>query len=467
VVSVAPNSLAANFAAAMYTKSINSNCRITLTNFEEHQWFPFFHELGHHLHFAQNGIYGGFASNVKREDKMRHADIEKQCDGFAALCYATFFDEKEAAAFFYRLPFTTEMTAQQTRYAKFSVIETPAIETPAIETVIETPVMPQIGATLISSHNGFTREAIVTKRTKTQIVCVSNGNTVRLRNNETGSKWQEVGSTGHPRDEWRLAETVVEAVETIETPAIETPAIETPTIETERLAALTAIRKMAREQALYPVYDIFQYRNGQKKLLHSFNGLLEWLEKYPEYFRSYSPRSGRILVSGMLYRIAIVETPTIETIEKPVVSVKAELAAHLTPFLPESKRDLATAIGIRPPSLSRVLNGEQMSFDTLEKLMSELGIAWSSEPFIHVWNAKNMLTLDVDAIFSHYHARKQDFTPVSAWQVWDVCIPTLDWRQADSAFETGGIEYRFVKHGRIRLLASLAPSCVFHLQVIE
>ena len=237
-----------------------------------------------------------------------------------------------------------------------------------------------VGTELVSSHNGFTHTATVTRVTKTQAIATTeNGVQVRLKIEGSNGTWQAVGSNGHPRDCWKI---------------VDAPVIAAPTMET-------------------------------------------------------------------------VETPEAITVTEPIIetTVKAELAAHLSTFIETDKRELAKAADIHPAALSKVLNGSQLSFTTLESLMSVLNLALRPSVFMTVWTARNMETLDTELIIEHYLLRKGDFTPLQRGKLFDfILLPRISDTEI-TPFD--GCRWRVVKLGKRRLAASLDPNGLFCRYVVE
>jgi Cro/C1-type HTH DNA-binding domain len=143
--------------------------------------------------------------------------------------------------------------------------------------------------------------------------------------------------------------------------------------------------------------------------------------------------------------------PTIETPAPATINARAEIAQQLTPYIETSHKELAKAIDINAASLSIVLNGKKMAFDTLEKLMTELNLAFRPQMFIKVWSAKNMESLDYDSVVDHYLNRPKDFEPITTF-------PS----------NHNGYRWRVVKVGKRMLVASVSERTNdFRLCVVE
>lgn len=164
---------------------------------------------------------------------------------------------------------------------------------------------------------------------------------------------------------------------------------------------------------------------------------------------------------------AIIEPPAPVTVETPApatINARAEIAQQLTPYIETSHKELAKAIDINPASLSIVLNGKKMAFDTLEKLMTELNLAFRPQIFIKVWSAKNMESLDYDSVVDHYLNRPKDFEPITRFNDSNIWL-----RDAYTfPFTHNGYRWRTVKVGKRSLVASISEkNGDFRLCVLE
>lgn len=77
--------------------------------------------------------------------------------------------------------------------------------------------------------------------------------------------------------------------------------------DTSIAAAITFVKSLADEEGyVLKGFSMTRFVRGEatetEERVH-VSSLIEWLEKFPKYFQSFSPNSGRILVGNQLYKL--------------------------------------------------------------------------------------------------------------------------------------------------------------------